>query len=159
LTASELHNYHIGEIVLKENPDHRDADLVLKIYDLRREAVMRESRSAINSKYWPRNAEEAVALIKTDHPLNAAYRQTSTYWEMVYGMARHGIVHSDFLVENNGEGLLLFARVEPYLVQIRQASSPRAFQNAEWIVANSNSATRMMELMRARVEKTLKARE
>jgi hypothetical protein len=55
--------------------------------------------------------------------------------------------------------LLLFARVEPYLVQIRQASSPRAFQNAEWIVANSNSATRMMELMRARVEKTLKARE
>src|SRR4051812_27817410 len=90
-----------GNHVLKEAPDHHDADLVLKIYDLRREAVMRESRTAINTKFWPRSADEAVAVTKNDHPLNLAYRQTTAYWEMVYSMARHGIVHPDFLVENN----------------------------------------------------------
>lgn len=140
----------------KENPDHHDAELVLKVYDLRREAVMRESRNSINSKFWPKSQEEALAVLQQNHPFNAAFRQTSTYWEMVYSMARHGVVHTDFLVENNGEGLLLFARVEPYLEAIRQASSPRAFQNAEWIVGHSAVAGRIMDTFRTRVAKTLK---
>jgi hypothetical protein len=144
--------------VLKEAPDHHDADLVLKLYDLRREAVMRESRNAINSKFWPRNAEEAVAVTAGDHPLNVAFRQTSGYWEMVFGLARHGIVHPDFLVENNGEGLFLFARVEPHLAEIRQASSPRAFRNAEWVVANTAAGKTLMEGFRARVKRALESK-
>jgi hypothetical protein len=39
----------------KTAPDHHDAELVLKVYDLRREPVMRESRDAINRDFWPRN--------------------------------------------------------------------------------------------------------
>jgi len=144
--------------MLKEAPDHHDADLVLKIYDLRREAVMRESRHAINSKFWPRNAEEAIAVTAGDHPLNVAFRQTAGYWEMVYGMARHGIIHPDFLVENNGEGLYLYARVEPYLAAFRQAMSPSSFRNAEWIVANSATAQALMEHFRAGVKRALESR-
>jgi hypothetical protein len=141
-----------GSHVLKEAPDHHDADLVLKIYDLRREAVMRESRTAMNTKFWPRSADEAVAVTKNDHPLNLAYRQTTAYWEMVYSMARHGIVHPDFLVENNTEGLFLFARVEPYLERIRQAASPRSFRNTEWVATNTGAGIQLMEGFRARVK-------
>ncbi len=144
--------------MLKEAPDHHDADLVLKIYDLRREPVMRESRNAINSKFWPRSAEEAIAIIANDHPLNVAFRQTSGYWEMVYGMARHGIIHPDFLVENNGEGLFLFARVEPYLAAFRQAGSPRSFRNAEWVATNCASGLALMESYRARIKRVLETR-
>jgi hypothetical protein len=144
--------------VLKEAPDHHDADLILKIYDLRREPVMRESRSAINSKFWPRSAEEAIAITANDHPLNVAFRQTSGYWEMVYGMARHGIIHADFLVENNGEGLFLFARVEPYLADFRQAGSPRSFRNAEWVATNCASGKALMESYRARIKRVLETR-
>jgi hypothetical protein len=144
--------------LLKEAPDHHDADLVLKIYDLRREPVMRESRNAINSKFWPRSAEEAIAIIANDHPLNVAFRQTSGYWEMVYGMARHGIIHPDFLVENNGEGLFLFARVEPYLAAFRQAGSPRSFRNAEWVATNCASGLALMESYRARIKRVLETR-
>jgi hypothetical protein len=140
-------------VLIKEAPDHHDADLVLKLYDLRREAVMRESRNAINAKYWPKNAEEAAAVLATDHPLHVAFTQTANYWEMVYGMARHGIIHPDFLVENNGEGLFLYARAEPYLAAIRQAGSPRWFRNAEWLVANCRTAQLMMDDMRARIKK------
>jgi hypothetical protein len=138
--------------VLKEAPDHHDADLVLKLYDLRREMVMRESRTAMNANFWPRTADEAVAVTQNDHPLNRAYRQTTGYWEMVYSMARHGIVHPDFLVENNGEGLFLFVRVEPYLERIRQASSPRSFRNAEWVATNTEAGKLLMEGFRARVK-------
>jgi hypothetical protein len=144
--------------MLKEAPDHHDADLVLKLYDLRREAVMRESRAAINSKFWPRNAEEAIAVTAADHPLNVAFRQTAAYWEMVYSMARHGIIHPDFLMENNGEGLFLYARIEPYLVAFRQAASPRAFRNAEWVASNCATGQMLMEGYRARIKRALETR-
>ena len=144
--------------MLKEAPDHHDADLVLKIYDLRREAVMRESRTAINAKFWPRSAEEAIAVTANDHPLNVAFRQTSGYWEMVYGMARHGIVHPDFLVENNGEGLFLYARIEPYLAAFRAAASPRLFRNAEWVANNCETGRLLMESYRGRIKRALEAR-
>ncbi len=139
-------------------PDHHDADLILKLYDLRREAVMRESRNAINSRFWPRNAEEAVAITASDHPLNLAYRQTSGYWEMVYGIARHGIVPADFLVENNGEGLLLFARVEPYVENIRQAGFPRAFRSAQWVATNSETGKALMDSFRPYVKRVLESK-
>ena len=141
--------------MLKESPDHFDAELVLRIYDLRREEVMRESRNAINRDYWPRTAEEAIEVLRPDHPLNRAWRQTTGYWEMVYGMARHGVIHADFLAESNGEGLLLFARVEPYLAHIRAASNPRAFRNAEWLATECDMGRQIMETSRARVAKTL----
>jgi hypothetical protein len=141
--------------VLKEAPDHHDADLVLKLYHLRLEAVMHEALNAIDSGFWPRNAEEAVAVPTFKHPLNVAFRETSGYWEMVFGMARHGIIHADFLVENNVEGLFLFTKVEPHLAQIRAATSPRAFRNTEWVVANSPMGKVLMEEFRAKVKRML----
>ncbi|MFK7740276.1 MAG: hypothetical protein AB8H80_08125 [Planctomycetota bacterium] len=119
----------------KHAPDHHDADLVIKLYDLRREAVMRESRDAINGEWWPKNEAEMLAVMAPDHSLNRAFRQVGTYWEMVYGMAKHGVVNAEFLLENTGEGMLLYAKVEPYLAAIRKHNS-RAFVNAEWMVEN-----------------------
>jgi hypothetical protein len=145
--------------MLKDHPDHHDAELVLRLYELRREPVMREARSAMFQQFLPRSYDDvkAVALAPA-HPLNGAYRQTSTYWEMAFGMAKHGIIHADFLAENTGEGLNLFARVQPWLAQLRADRSPREFQNAEWMVANSEKARTIFQMMRARVEKMLAAK-
>jgi hypothetical protein len=143
---------------MKDAPDHLDADLILKLYDLRREASLREAREQLTREFWPKNAKEAVAIVSLDHPLNRIYRQVSTYWEMVYRMARHGIIHGDFLVENNGEGLLLYAKVEPYLAEVRAAASPRSFQNAEWVATEVPMGRTIAEHMRARVKKTLAAK-
>jgi hypothetical protein len=141
--------------LLKEHPDHHDAELVLRVYELRTEPVMRESRNAINSKFWPKTWEDVQAVMKMDHPLNSAFRQTSTYWEMVYSMARHGVVHADFLLESNGEGLLLFARMKPFLAQYRAATSPNSFRNAEWVATNSEVGRQRMEIFDARVAKAM----
>jgi len=144
--------------MLKDAPDHLDADLILKLYDLRRETVMREARDLLTREFWPKTAKEAVAVLQHEHPLNRAYRQVSTYWEMVYRMARHGIIHGDFLVENNAEGLLLYAKVEPYLKEIRAASHPGNFQNAEWVATEVPMGRAVAERMRTRVRKTLDAK-
>src|SRR5262245_47113383 len=112
----------------KERPDANDAELVLKCYDLRRETVMRSSRDAIIGKFWPKTADEVVAITRPDHPMNQAWRQVGTYWEMVYAMVKHGVVHPEYFMESNGEGLFLFARVERHLERLRKDVSPLAFQ-------------------------------
>jgi hypothetical protein len=143
----------------KDKPDHHDAELVLKLYDLRREAVMRDSRNSINGKFWPKSYEDVLAITKPDSPMNAAFRQVSSYWEMVYGMAKHGIIHADFLIENNGEGLFLYAKIHPFLERFRKEnSSPTAFQNAEWISTQCAEGRRRFEMIQNRVRKMAEAK-
>jgi len=141
-----------------ERPDQHDAELVLRVYELRREAVMREARAALNQKFMPKSFEDVLAVMKGDHPLNAAYRQVGSYWEMVYGFARHGIVHPDFWMETNGEGLLLFAKVAPFLERIRQEISPVAFRHAEWVSRECAEGRRLFQVFSARVQKALEAK-
>lgn len=140
--------------MIKERPDHHDADLVIKLYDLRRETVMRASRDAIASKFWPKRYEDISAVVNNyEHELNAPWRQVSTYWEMVYGFAKHGIINPDFLAENAGEGFFLFAKVAPHLERFRKEISPLALQNTEWMILNSETAKKRFEMIRERVKK------
>lgn len=134
----------------KEYPDHHDASLVLQLYDLRREGLMRESRAAIHSKFKPASAEDAIAVLKQDHPLNASLRQVTSYWEMVYGMVKWGILHADFALESLGEGLVLYAKIEPWLAEIRAQKTGVQFHNAEWVATQTEAGRKTLERLRAR---------
>jgi len=137
----------------KDKPDHHDAELVIKLYDLRREPVMRASRDAINAKFVPGVWDDFIAVTKPDHPHNAAFRQVSTYWEMVYGMAHHEIAAAEYLVENSAEGMFLFAKVAPYLKRYREEVSPHAFTHAEWVATQTATGRRYLEFFQARLKK------
>lgn len=140
----------------KKKPSHADAELILKLYDLRREAVMRESRRTITG-WFPKDFEDVLAITKQDSPKNAAWRQVSSYFEMAYGFARHGIVPADFLAENTGEGLFLYAKIEPHLKTFRKQVSPTAFRNSEWLVRKSPAARERLKLFKKRVATVLAA--
>lgn len=142
----------------KEHPDHHDAEIAFRAYELRRESVMRDSRNAINRDFWPKSFAEVLAVTKADHPLNAAWRQTTTYWEMIYGTVKHGIVNADYFMESSGEGMFLFARVAPYLEEFRREVSPHAYQNAEWVAKNTAVGRRLFAMFEARVQKMLAAK-
>jgi len=141
----------------KERPDHADAQLIVQFYDLRREAVMRQSRDTMNTKFLPRTFEDILAVTKGDHPMNAAWRQVSTYWEMVYGVVKHGIVHPEYFMENTGEGFLTFVKVAPHLARYRQEISQLAFLNAEWVATNTDRGRKLMELFGKRYQAQLAA--
>ena len=142
----------------KETPDHHDAELVLRLYELRRELVMRQSRDAIANEFWPKSFDDVLEVTKPDHHLNAPYRQVASYWEMVYGMVRHGIVHPDYFLESNGEGLFLYAKVAPYVERYRAEHSRLAFVNAEWAARQTETGRRLFALFEGRVKKTLESR-
>jgi hypothetical protein len=141
-----------------ERPDHHDAELVMKVYDLRREPVMRESRALIQSKFWPKSAGEVLAVTGSDHPLNAAFRQVNTYWEMVYGMVKWGIVHAGYFLESNAEGLFLFAKIAPHLEAYRKDYSATGFRNAEWVATQCPPGRTLYETVSARVRKVLETK-
>jgi hypothetical protein len=143
--------------MLKDTPDYHDADIVLRLYDLRREPVMRESRRALIAGYNPVSLEQCLAVTAPDHPLNAAYRQCSTFWEMAYGMIKHGIVHGDYMMESNGEGMLIYSRVEPWLAELREKTGPFAFANAEWVANHCERGKLVAARFRARQQAAMAA--
>lgn len=139
-------------------PNHHDAELVLQLYDLRREAVMREHRALFIRDFWPRRAEDVLDVVRTEHPLNVAYRQVTTYWEMAYVLCRHGTLHPDLLLESSAEGLFIYARVEPYLAELRGATNPRTLRSTEWIATQTELGRAIMDTQRTRVKKLLELR-
>jgi hypothetical protein len=144
--------------MIKDAPDRYDAELLLRLYDLRREPVLRESRRWLSAEFWPAAGGDLLALTKADHPQNAAFRQVTGYWEMTYGMARHGIMNPDYLAEYASEGLFLFAKIQPWLAELRTQSSPHALRNTEWIATQCETGRNLMAYYRERVDRALTAR-
>jgi hypothetical protein len=98
-----------------------DAEIILKLYELRTEPVMRQARAWMTGEFWPKTAEEffAVAGNPAD-PNNAYFRQVTTYWEMAAAMVLHGAVSAELFFDCNGEGFFLLAKFAPILEQIRE---------------------------------------
>jgi len=133
----------------KRGPTTADAEVVIKLYDLRREAVMRASRDAL-IRWTPKSYADFAAIADFAHESNAAFRQVSSYFEMAFGLARRGAVHRELLVEWCGEGLLHFAKIHPFLAEFREKISPTAFSNAEWAVKNTEYGAARFALFQRR---------
>ncbi len=145
--------------MIKEYPDHHDAELVLRAYDLRREPVLREARKAIVMNWWPKSLDDVKAIVAWTHPQNELFRQVTSYWELVYGMARHGIVHSEYMADSaGGEGLIILAKVWPWLADIRAGSGPRVLRNTEWIATETEAGRELFARLKDRVDQMRSAR-
>jgi len=130
-------------------PGFHDAELILRLYEMRREEVMRKSRDAISFGYWPQSMDDIVAILDFAHADNAAWRQVVSYWEMVFGFGQRGIIEPELLVENSGEGILLYTKVRPFLAQIRE-NAPTAFQHTEWAATQTENGRQRVEFFENR---------
>ena len=96
-----------------------DADIILKLYDLRREPVMRAARAWMSGEFWPATAEEFFAVANGSDEHNAWFRQVTSYWEMAAAMVLHGAVSAELFIDCNGESLYYLAKFAPILDEIR----------------------------------------
>lgn len=91
---------------------HDDADIILKLYDLRREEVLRKARHWIVFEFNPKTPEEFLVVLQAaGSQENAYFRQAISYWEMAASLVIHGAVKSDLYLDSNGEGILIFAKL------------------------------------------------
>src|SRR5262245_65007002 len=84
----------------------QDADLIIKLYDLRRDETMRKARNFFTFEFFPKSADDVKALFTNiqEHPEHNAYlRQVVSYWEMVAAMVNHGSIDWALFFDTNGE--------------------------------------------------------
>jgi hypothetical protein len=120
-----------------------DAEIIIKLYQLRTEALMREARAWMTGEFWPVTAEEFFAVSgNPNHPHNAHFRQVITYWEMAAAMVLHGAVSAELFVDCNAEGFFLLAKFAPILDEIRARNPGFSTKTSELIVRFSSAAQR-----------------
>jgi hypothetical protein len=126
-----------------------DAEIILRLYELRTEAVMREARAWITGEFWPASAEEYFAVASNpDDPHNAWLRQVLTYWEMAAAMVLHGAVSAELFVDCNAEGFFLLAKFAPILEAIREKNPGFLGKTSEMVGRFSAAAQRYEALLR-----------
>jgi hypothetical protein len=120
-----------------------DAEIILRLYELRTEAEMRKARAWMTGEFWPASADEffAVASNPAD-PHNAWLRQVLTYWEMAAAMVLHGAVSAELFVDCNAEGFFLLAKFSPILEGIREKNPFFLTKTSELITRFSAAAQR-----------------
>ena len=126
-----------------------DAKLILKLYDLRREPVMRKARDFVNT-FFPQSADEFLRLMQawgTDE--NAYMRQVVSYWDMAASLVLRGALHEELFLDSAGEMIFTFSKLHPFLSEIREGmGAPEFLKNIETLLNRSEAA-------RAKVKATL----
>jgi hypothetical protein len=131
-----------------------DAEIILKLYELRTEPLMRQARAWMAGEFWPNTVEDFLAVASNPaDPHNAYFRQVTTYWEMAAAMVLHGAVSAELFVDCNGEGFFLLAKFTHILDGIRE-KMPTFFMKTSELVNRFTAASARYEA----VLKTMEAR-
>lgn len=129
-----------------------DAQVLIQLYDLRREPLLRSARKFMAFEFWPQGYEDLKALfMDLGSERNALARQCLTYWDMAAAMVVHGTVDEDLFYASTGEPYFLFAKYGPYLPQLRKDYISDFLVNLE-ALANRPKGKQRVKEFRARVE-------
>jgi hypothetical protein len=127
-----------------------DAELILKLYDLRRESVCREARKFFVG-WAPKDADEAKN-IGTNFVLqeNAYVRQVSTYWEMAFSIVNTGAIDEELFAKNCGEGIICVLKCQ-HLAKKFPGAWTRTMAEGEAFIAKNAMAKQKAEAIAKRM--------
>jgi hypothetical protein len=132
------------------------ANLILKLYELRREPVMREARNTIMG-FNPGSVEDYMAGMMGPH--SAHIRMVTSYWEMACSFVVNGAIDANMFDETAGEHILVFGKVEAFLPQLRQAmGNPNTFKNLEQVCTSAPSSLERVRATAARIRNMMASR-
>jgi hypothetical protein len=117
---------------MQDKPDHHDAELLLRLYELRREERLRRAREWFVRQFQSEPAEELMKRYPPGSEENTSFRMTVGYWEMAASLLNHGLIHEDLFFENTMEMLIVWAKLKPAAGIFReQSKNPRVWKNLE----------------------------
>ena len=139
----------------------QDAQVVMQLYDLRREAEMRKARSWFIGEFWPTSVDDVMKVANSfPSQENSWLRQVSGYWDMACSLVLHGAVQEDLFLEPgiSGEMFFAFAKVYPFLGDLREKmGNPNAWRNIEQVATRSKTARKQLDRFLKTVEQRRKA--
>ncbi|MFZ0332661.1 MAG: hypothetical protein WAN10_18365 [Candidatus Acidiferrales bacterium] len=132
-----------------------DAQVIMQLYDLRREPEMRRARNWWLTEFWPNSADD---FMKVAMPLGAQennwLRQVGGYWGMAASFVLSGAVNQDLFLQPavSGEMFFIFAKIHPFLGELRQKlEDPHVFANVEKVINSTKFGRDRLQLTLKRV--------
>jgi len=111
---------------------YHDVDLILRLYEMRRETRMREARRWFAAHFKVKTLEEFNVACPPGSEPNASYRMLTTYWEMAASFVTSGALNQELFFQNSRELFFVWLRLRDVLPELRQASSsPVDLKNLE----------------------------
>ena len=145
---------------MSSTPTTADAELIMKLYDLRREAEIRKARNWWLG-FWPESADEILKIATAlGSQENNWLRQVGGYWEMAASFVLHGTLNRELFLEPSfsGEMFVFFGKVEPFVKELREKmQNPAIFANVEKVIATSTGAPERLKQTQERIANMRKA--
>lgn len=130
---------------------YKDADLILKLYDFRREATMREARNWFFS-FNPQNTSDFMDVLTSEK--SGYYRMVVSYWEMAASLVNHGAIDADMFNDANGEHIFVYAKMEPFIPALREENgNPQFLEHLEKLVKELPEYETKVKAVRERIKK------
>ncbi len=132
------------------------ADLIMKLYELRREDKMREARAWFVA-FFPESAADIMkAMISAETSAN--YRMVTTYWDMAASFINHGAIDEEMFSEITGEHVVVFSKIEPFLGELRETMGENYLKNLEKLLMKEPGAKEMLAQRRELMKRWMQAR-
>ena len=134
----------------------KSAELILKLYELRRDETMREARRWIIS-FFPESAAD-VLKVMVDEKTSAHYRMVTTYWEMAAGFVVHEAIDEEMFDEAHAEHIVVFSKIEPFLTELRATMGAKYLKNLETLIMRTPNAKEMLHARRELMKRWMQTR-
>ena len=134
----------------------KSAELILKLYDLRREAVMREARNWFFT-FNPESVEQIQQTAMGEH--GGHFRMVITYWDMACSFVNHGAIDAEMFNDATGEQVFVYAKLQPFIEAIRAAGNPTYMQHLERAVLAMPHAEERLAYVRELARRVAEARD
>jgi len=116
----------------RKKPTPAQAQLHLQLYDLRREARLRQARDWFLQHYLPEKPEDMLRLAPPGSPENASMRMVISYWDQACVLLDHGMLHRELFFETTNEFYIVWHRIRPFIADIRAyLKNARLFESLE----------------------------
>jgi len=141
---------------MAKKPTVADAELILKLYDLRREAEMRKARHWWAMDFFPQNADDFLKVAwAMGTQENNWLRQVGGYWGIVTSFVLAGVLNEELFLQPgfSGELFIVYAKIHPFVKDLREKlNDPEAFLNLEKAVTRTKWGRNRLQFMMKRVE-------
>jgi len=141
---------------MAKKPTAADAQLILQLYDLRREAEMRKARNWWAAEFFPESADDFLKVAwAMGTQENNWLRQVSGYWGMAASFVLHGVLNEDLFLQPgfSGEMFLIYAKLHPFIRELREKmNDPHMFLNVEKVITHTKWGRDRLQFMLKRVE-------
>lgn len=139
---------------------HEDANLILRLYEIRREEAMRRARVWFTSEFNPEKLEDILSALFGKH--SADFRMVVSYWDMAAAFVNYGAIDEAMFNDINTEHVAIYAKLEPFVAELRAMPGVPPYlylKNLEPLVLRMSDAEQRIASMRRFMKRRVEAQK